>query len=64
MPNQRIERAAEKLGLSDSENGKLEEALDVTRHLPLALIGDKVLALVIALAYHNAHFSNRISSNP
>lgn len=58
MPIQRLKLAAQRLGFVYRPGGKLEEALDVTKHLPLALVGDKVLDLVIALAYYDAQFSN------
>lgn len=55
---QRIASAAAGTAFPSSNTTNLEETLDVTRHLPLALVDDKVLDLLIALAYYYDELSN------
>ena len=59
MTEQRLLTAARITGFPGGMSSVLlEEALDVTKHLPLAMVGDKVLDLLIAVAYYEAGFSN------
>jgi hypothetical protein len=45
-------------GFTKKKRAILQEALDVTKHLPLALVGDKVLVLIIVLPFYYGGQSN------
>lgn len=57
MADRRVQEAAVLTGFS-GDRRQLKEALDVTRHLPLALVGNKVLDLILTLAYYHADYDN------
>jgi hypothetical protein len=63
MASLRIDRAVQVTGFLSEDKEMLQEALDVTKHLPLALVGDKVLDLLISLAYYHAGFSNSMTAS-
>lgn len=53
-----VDRAMLATGFPKKKRAILEEALDVTKHLPLALVGDKVLDLIIVLPFYHDGQSN------